>query len=166
MRYTRVAAAVGAAAVAAGLPRNLQQASQWLQHIKDTPVAELEEVWVQRAERVNQSLNGLLNLHDGKGKLPPATAQQLLPVFQLLCATIVQLLKQVPGVSPSLQHPAGGIQAASSSSSGSGRATEPVRAATKLRDLLQFLQPNFIRCAMCFTISMNCTVQLFKEAGG
>jgi hypothetical protein len=62
MRSTQVAAAAGAAAEAAGLSCNLQHAMQWLQHIKDTPAAELEGFWVERAERITRALSSRLNL--------------------------------------------------------------------------------------------------------
>jgi hypothetical protein len=163
-----VAAAAGAAAVAAGLPRNLQQALQWLQHINDTPVAELEDVWVERAQRITRSLSTHLNLHDSLGKLPAATEQELMSVFQLLCATITQLLKQAQEVATKHQQPAGPAcsHAASSSNSSSSSSTDLSPAAGMVVDLLRALLPALTSCFVCLGSSIDSIVLMFKDIGG
>ncbi|KAF6258449.1 hypothetical protein COO60DRAFT_1120851 [Scenedesmus sp. NREL 46B-D3] len=164
MRSTRVAAAVGAAAAAAGLPRNLEQAMQWLQHIKSTPVADLDPVWEQRAEKVRCSLSTYLEAHDALGRLPSATEQQLLTILELLCATIFQLLRQAPDVAPKCQQPAGWgskdeESSCSSSSDGRASATDPDLAAARLVDMLSELMPALTQCIVCLDSTLGNVVQ-------
>jgi hypothetical protein len=152
MRSTRVAAAAGAAAEAAGLPRNLQQASQWLQHINDTPVAELEDMWVERAERITRALSSNRNLHDALGKL--------------LCTAMLQLLKQAKDMPTRHQQSAGQEHRQAADSSSSSSSTDPSPAAGMVLDLLNALMPALTNCAMRLGSSVDSTVLMFKDIGG
>jgi hypothetical protein len=127
---------------------------QWLQHIKDTPVADLEDAWVERANSGCDSLSRQFSLHDALSgdKLPPAKEQQLYSVLQLLCATNLQLLKQAQelavkqqqlhqqeqahGQAASSSSSSSSSSVSSSSSSSSSSATDPGRVAGVLLDLL------------------------------
>jgi hypothetical protein len=169
MRSTRVAAAIGEAAVAAGLgpPRNLQQTIQWLQHIKATAVIDLGDVWLRRAGSIHRSMKDWLKTHDAKGGLPAATEQQLLIAFQLLCESLLQLLRQAPGVAPKQQQLAGGTSTdQASSSSSQGTATDPVPAATALFGLLENLVGALTLCGVCLGSVMEGFIRIHVKTGG
>jgi hypothetical protein len=116
---------------------------QWLQHIKDTPVAELEDVWVERAGRVRQCLVNCVCAHTHQDKKLFATVEQP-SVMQLLCATIIELLQQ-----------------AHTHVTSSSRAAEPGRTGRMLLDLLNSLA-HPMNCAQPVTDSI---VQVFKTTG-
>jgi hypothetical protein len=78
------------------LERKLTQATQWLQHIKATPLADLGPEWVHHAESICQCMSSHLKAFDRLGRFPPAKEQQLLSFFHLLCGTLTQLLHQAP----------------------------------------------------------------------
>jgi hypothetical protein len=86
------------ASEAAGLQRKLGQATQWVQHIKATPLTALSLEWLERVESLHRCMLSHLKVFDRLGRLPPAIEQQLLHFFELLLATLIEVLKQAPAL--------------------------------------------------------------------
>jgi hypothetical protein len=152
----------------------VQQALQWLQHIKRTPVTDLDNIWAQRVVGIQCWWSSWLEKQIAVGRLPSEAGhmQQLLPVFQLLCETVLQLLRQAPGVAPKQQQLAGGTstdQASSSSSNSSssnGTATDPGPAASMLHDLLHPLVTAVNSWVVCNESYKDDVAAILKGIGG
>jgi hypothetical protein len=122
MRSTRAAADSGARE-AEGLRRKLSQATLWLQHIKATPLAASSAEWLNHAESMQGCMLSHHKAHKRLGRFPPATEQQLLSFLELLCATLIQVLKQAPALVAKYQQPP--AQASSDTAGSRGKQHAP-----------------------------------------
>jgi hypothetical protein len=193
MRSTRVAAVLSAAA-AEGLERSLSQAAQRLQHVKDTELADLGREWVQHAESIRQCMSSHVKVFDSVGRFPLAKEQQLLSFYQLVCATLIQVLNQAPalvakyqptpshassdtadGKGSSDQQAASNSSSSSSSSGGSsssskvrlGRALdEELAAEYVLTGLLRELLPATTDCEVCLEHHLESIAIAVRQSGG
>jgi hypothetical protein len=162
---------MGAAAAAAGTPRTLQQAMQWLQLLRDTPLLQYSSQSIQCAAGIRTCMKSLLAARDAMGRLDAETEQELFAVLKLLCNVFVQLLRQAPAAAAGFkQHAAhattnSGILSnnshTGSGSNSSGASTSHI----KLDDLFVWLASALSDCVLCLPGTSFMAARPHKEAG-